>query len=102
MWQRYGVWGLSPEGGRVKLATQAFTEGGGAGSHILPIHVIGKRMVNTTLTKGHYNQTRRTASIFNFFHMIAVHQIKLYIIIFDWGRRIGKKTETNKSFLLSL
>jgi hypothetical protein len=28
-------------------------QGGGAGSHPLPNHVIGKRMVNTTLAIGH-------------------------------------------------
>ncbi len=46
--------------------------GGGAGSHTLPNHVIGKRMVNTTLAKGHHAQTRRTARILLIFHMVAV------------------------------
>jgi hypothetical protein len=41
--------------------TQAHTAGGGAGSHTLPNHVNGKRMVNMTLAKGHHAQTWRIA-----------------------------------------
>ncbi len=37
---------------------------GGTSSHTLPNHVIGKRMVNTSLAKGHHAQTLCTASQF--------------------------------------
>ncbi len=60
-------------------------QGGGTGSHTLPNHVIGT--VNTTFAKGHHAQTWRTTRNFLMFQTIAVHQIKLYIIIFDWGRQ---------------
>jgi hypothetical protein len=50
--------------------------GGGAGSHTLANHMIGKQTVNTTLAKGHHAQTRRTARNFLMFHTIAVRQIK--------------------------
>jgi hypothetical protein len=52
-------------------------QGGGAGSHTLTNHVIGKRRDNTTLAKGHHAQTRRTARKFLLmFHTIAVRLIK--------------------------
>ncbi len=49
---------------------------GGTGSHTLPNHMIGKRTVNTTLTKGHHARTQRTAKIFLIFHTIAARPIK--------------------------
>ncbi len=58
--------------------TQAYTAGGGASSHMLPNHVIGKRTVNTTLGKGHHAQTRRTGRHFLIFHMIAVRKKNVY------------------------
>jgi hypothetical protein len=39
---------------------------GGAGSHTLPNHVIGKQTVNTSLAKGHHAQTQCTARNFFF------------------------------------
>ncbi len=42
--------------------------GEGAGSHPLPGHMIRKQTVNTTLTRGHYAQTQRTAR--NFFNFV--------------------------------
>jgi hypothetical protein len=56
---------------------------GWAGSHTLSNHVIGKRMVNTTLAKGHHAQTSRTARNFLlFFSHDSSTPKKLYIIIF--------------------
>jgi hypothetical protein len=49
---------------------------GGAGSHTLPNHVIGKWTVNMTLVKGYHAQTRQTARNFFMFSTIAVWQIK--------------------------
>ncbi len=49
---------------------------GGTGSQTLPNHVTGKRMVNTTLAKGHRAQTQRTARNCLMFHMVAVRLIK--------------------------
>ncbi len=66
--------------------TQAHTAGG-AGSHTLPNHMIGKWTANTTLAKVHHAQTARK---FLMFHTIAVRQIKLYIVIFDWGRQYSQ------------
>jgi hypothetical protein len=56
--------------------------GGGTGSHTLPNHVTRKRTVNATLARDHHARTRRTARNFFDLYMIAVCQIKLYIIIF--------------------
>ncbi len=80
-WQHFGVWGLSPEG-------DSSLKCGGAGSHTLPNRVIEKWMVNTTLTKGHHTQTWRNARNFQNFSHDSSTPIKLYIIIFDWGRQL--------------
>jgi hypothetical protein len=61
---------------------------GGAGSHTLSNHVIGKRTVNMTLATGH--QSRPGARLkFPIATWPAVHQIhtKQYHY-FDWGRRL--------------
>jgi hypothetical protein len=72
-------WGLNR---RLKPVLQG---GGGAGSHTLPHHVIGKWTVNMTLVKGHHTQTQHTARNFHIFsHDSSIPINKLYIIIFDW------------------
>jgi hypothetical protein len=51
---------------------------GGHGSHPTPNHVIGKRMVNMTLAKGHHAQTRHTARNVLIYHTIAIRPFSTY------------------------
>jgi hypothetical protein len=59
---------------------------GGAGSHPTPGHVIRKRTVNMTLTKGNHDaQTRCTAGNFLFFHTLVVRPLIIQYYFYDWG-----------------
>jgi hypothetical protein len=60
----------------------------GAGSHTLPNHVIGKRMVNTTPGEGSSRSDLAHCKKFSIFSHDSSTPIKLCIIIFDWGRPI--------------
>jgi hypothetical protein len=67
MRQRFGIWGLSSKSG-VQIGNPGpYCKGGGPGSHPTPSHIIGKRTVNTTLTKGHHAQTQALLEVLYFF-----------------------------------
>jgi hypothetical protein len=76
MWQRYGVWGLSP--------------GIVAGSHTLPNHVTGNGQ--STWHSGWVITLRPGALLEISFslHDSNTPYYKLYVIICDWGRRYSQ------------
>jgi hypothetical protein len=60
---------VKPRKTGLNMRLKSVLRGGGAGSHTSPNQVIRKWMVNMTLSKGHYAQTRHTArKYFNVSH----------------------------------
>ncbi len=81
MWQCFGVLGVKQQRVGLKRQPNAYTAGGGLGSHPTPNHVIEKRTVDVTFVKV-ITPTRRTVRNFQIFsHDCSTPNI-LYIIIF--------------------